>query len=202
MLKSYGEAYHKGTNLNIMEETLTKPAPLSTKYQLFVDGIVEHGNITRAAKDAGYSERSAHVQGSRLMKHVKIRAYLAQINEISSAKAGVTQQYVITNLKEMVDRCMQHARVLDKKGNQVYIETPSGDIVPAYTFNSAGAAKGLELLGKHLGTFDKDAAKEDERPAFVGISINMGEGTVKMIAGSAGIVQGQAEIGPPENVKM
>jgi hypothetical protein len=56
--------------------------------------------------------------------------------------------------------------------------------VPAYTFNSAGAAKGLELLGKHLGTFDKDKERDGERPAFVGISINMGEGTVKMVAAS------------------
>ncbi len=182
-----------------MEETLTKLEPLSVKYQLFADGVIEHGNITKAAKDAGYSERSAHVQGSRLMRHVKIKAYLAQISAISSAKSGITQEYVLHTLKEMVERCMQKAKVLDKKGDQVYIETAAGDIVPAYTFNSAGAAKGLELLGKHLGTFEKDAAKEDERPAFVGISINMGEGTVKMIAGSPGTVKEVLEIGPPEN---
>lgn len=193
-----------------MTKALTKPEPLSTKYQLFADGIVEHGNITRAAKDAGYSERSAHVQGSRLMKNVKIKAYLAQVRDISSANSGITHEYVISTLKEMVERCMQHAKVLDKKGQQVYIETGEGKLVPAYTFNAAGAAKGLELLGKNLGTFDKDAAKEDERPAFVGISINMGNGTVKMhtaeeqaaidvTANPAGSVKEALRIGPPEN---
>lgn len=171
------------------------------KYQLFVDGYLEHGNATKAAKDAGYAERSAHVAGSRLVRNIKIKAYLKQINEISTARSGVTHAYVIDNLREMVERCMQHAKVLDKRGQQVYIEAADGKLVPAYTFNSAGAAKGLELLGKHLGTFDKDLAKEDERPAFVGISINMGDGTVKMIAGSPGTVKSQAEIGPPENVK-
>lgn len=156
---------------------------------MFADGIIEHGHITRAAKDAGYAERSAHVQGSRLKNHPKIKAYLAQVSQISQEKSGVNSEYVISTLKEMVERCMQKAKVLDKKGEQVFIETPSGDIVPAYTFNSAGAAKGLELIGKHLGTFDKDKAKEDERPAFVGISINMGEGTVKMVTASGGSVR-------------
>ena len=171
-----------------MDDTLTKPEPLSAKYQLFADGIIEHGNITKAAKDAGYSERSAHVQGSRLMKNVKIMTYLRQIGEISAGNSGVNHQYVLSTLKEMVERCMQKAKVLDKKGDQVYIETAKGDIVPAYTFNAAGVAKGCELLGKHLGTFEGDGDKKDQRPAFVGISINMGDGTVKMIAGT----------GPPE----
>ena len=184
-----------------MEETLTKQEPLSAKHQLFADGIIEHGHITRAAKDAGYSVHSAHVTGSRLMNHPKIKAYFAQINAISTAKSGITHEYVLDTLKEMVERCMQKAKVLDKKGVQIYIEAADGKLVPAYTFNSAGAAKGLELLGKHLGTFDKDSAKEDERPAFVGISINMGEGTVKMVMGSPGTVKSQPQIGPPENVE-
>ena len=182
-----------------MSEELTKAIQLSSQRQLFADGMIEHGNRTRAAKDAGYSERSARNAGYRLMKNEDIKAYLAQINEISTANSGVTHEYVLGTLKEMVERCMQKAKVLDKKGDQVYIEAADGKLVPAYTFNSAGAAKGLELLGKHLGTFEKDAAKEDERPAFVGISINMGEGTVKMIAGSPGTVKEELEIGPPEN---
>lgn len=201
MLSFWWSLIKRGVKLIIMGEDLTKLERLPKRYQLFADGIIEHGHITKAARDAGYAERSAHVQGSRLMKHVKIKAYLAQVSAISSANTGVSNEYVISTLKEMVERCMQKAKVLDKKGDQVYIETASGDVVPAYTFNSAGAAKGLELIGKHLGTFDKDKAKEDERPAFVGISINMGEGTVKMVTASGGSVEGALEIGPPENVK-
>ncbi len=174
----------RGHIFNIMTESLTKIEPLTTKYQLFADAIIEHGNITKAAKDAGYSERSAHVQGSRLMKNDKIRAYLARIGEISAGNSGVNHEYVLSTLKEMVERCMQKAKVLDKKGDQIYIETPEGNLVPAYTFNAAGVAKGCELIGKHLGTFEGDGDKKDQRPAFVGISINMGDGTVKMIAGS------------------
>lgn len=167
-----------------MAEKLTKIETLPPKYQIFADGMIEHGNGRKAAIDAGYARKSASVAASRLKKNAKIKAYLEEINAISSEKSCVTQEYVLVTLKEMVERCMQKAKVLDKKGQQIWIETPSGEIVPAYTFNSAGAAKGLELLGKHLGTFDKDTDRDGERPAFVGISINMGEGTVKMVAAS------------------
>jgi len=165
-----------------MTENLINLKPLPKKYQLFADGMIEHGNGRKAAIDAGYAEKSASVAASRLKKNAKISAYLTEINAISSEKSCVTQEYVLETLKEMVERCMQKARVLNKKGEQIWIETPSGDIVPAYTFNSAGAAKGLELLGKHLGTFEKGSDPDGNRPAFVGISINMGDGTVKMVA--------------------
>ncbi len=165
-----------------MEEKQVDIGSFSPKEKLFIQGMVEHGNATQSARDAGYSQKYAKQGGYKIAKRPRIKAYLAQIRAISTERSGVTQEYVINNLKEMVERCMQRAKVLDKKGDQVYIETADGKLVPAYTFNSAGAAKGLELLGKHLGTFDKDAAKEDERPAFVGISINMGEGTVKMVS--------------------
>lgn len=165
-----------------MKVKLAKPKNLPRKYQLFADGMIEHGDGRKAAIDAGYARKSASVAASRLKKNAKIKAYFEHIRAISSEKACVTQEYVLETLKEMVERCMQKAKVLDKKGQQIWIETAQGDIVPAYTFNSAGAAKGLELLGKHLGTFEKDNDREGERPAFVGISINMGDGTVKMVA--------------------
>ena len=184
-----------------MEDKTKELTTLSPEHLTFAQGILVHGNQTKAARDAGFSDKSARNAGYRLMKKADIRLFLDQAQAITTGKALVSHEYVLSNLREMVERCMQHAKVLDKKGAQVYIETADGKLVPAYTFNSAGAAKGLELLGKHLGTFEKDAAKEDERPAFVGISINMGEGTVKMIAGSPGTVQGQAGIGPPENVE-
>ena len=180
MLKSEFIISKKSWILAKMDDKLAKVKSLPPKYKIFADGLIEHGNGRKAAIDAGYAEKSASVAASRVKKNGKIEAYLAQVNAISSERAGVTQEYVISNLKEMVERCMQKAKVLDKKGEQIWIETPQGDIVPAYTFNSAGAAKGLELLGKHLGTFDKDKVGDGERPAFVGISINMGEGTVTL----------------------
>ena len=38
-------------------------------------------NITHSAIDAGYSPKTAHVQGSRLLSNVKVSAYINAINE-------------------------------------------------------------------------------------------------------------------------
>jgi len=45
---------------------------LTAKQQLFVDDYLIHFNATRAAKTAGYSEKTAYSQGQRLLKNVEI----------------------------------------------------------------------------------------------------------------------------------
>lgn len=45
---------------------------LTGKKQLFIDGYLIHFNATRAAKTAGYSEKTAYSQGQRLLKNVEI----------------------------------------------------------------------------------------------------------------------------------
>ena len=42
-------------------------------------------------------------------------------------------------------------------------------------FNPACATRALELLGKHLGTFEPKIQDLEQRPAFVGININFGD---------------------------
>jgi len=42
-------------------------------------------------------------------------------------------------------------------------------------FNPACATRALELLGKHLGTFEPKIKDLEQRPAFVGINIHMGD---------------------------
>ena len=54
-----------------------------------------------------------------------------------------------------MERCKQAEAVLDRRGEAVLVETPSGDLAPAYTFNAMGVFKGAELLGKHLGMFNE-----------------------------------------------
>lgn len=48
----------------------------------FADFYIECGNATEAAKKAGYSDRTAYSQGSRLLKDVEVSEYIAQrLNE-------------------------------------------------------------------------------------------------------------------------
>jgi hypothetical protein len=58
-------------------------------------------------------------------------------------KVEVHKNWVVANLKSVVDRCMEAEEVLDHKGK------PTG----RFTFNATGANRALELLGKKLGMF-------------------------------------------------
>jgi hypothetical protein len=67
--------------------------------------------------------------------------------------ATVDKAYVLRNLKEIVERCMQSAPVLDRDGDQVYVETPTGQVAPAYGFDAKPAVAALKLLGLEIGMF-------------------------------------------------
>ena len=47
----------------------------------FVQNYMKTNNITHSAIDAGYSKKTAHVQGSNLLKNPKIFEYITAINE-------------------------------------------------------------------------------------------------------------------------
>lgn len=74
-----------------------------------------------------------------------------------------------------MERCKQAEPVKDRSGNPVLVETPSGDLAPAYTFNAAGVFKGAELMGKHLGMFQGDIAPVTINLPFDGWSLERAE---------------------------
>ncbi len=69
-----------------------------TKRRRFIAEYLKDGNATKAAIRAGYSPRSAHVTGSRLLKNAKVR------EAVDKATAAVFQNSVVDQarwLKEM-----------------------------------------------------------------------------------------------------
>lgn len=56
-------------------------ADLSTQQMLFATEYIKCGNATQAAIKAGYSERTAKSQGSRLLTNVDIQQYLSRQKE-------------------------------------------------------------------------------------------------------------------------
>src|SRR5258708_7692042 len=55
----------------------------------FVEGVLQHGNASKAARDAGYSERSARVLGCRNMKRPDIQAQIK--SRIESAEIDTNE---------------------------------------------------------------------------------------------------------------
>lgn len=133
---------------------------LTDKQKEFVRQYLVDLNATQAAIRAGYSMKTAYRQGADLLQKTSIREAIEKAQAKRAQRVEVTQDYVLSNLVEVVERTMQRAPVLDRKGEQVTDE--EGRAV--WTFDAKGANRALELLGKHLGIFTDKIRAEVSGP--------------------------------------
>ena len=82
----------------------------------------------------------------------KVQQYLETKRRKLEIKTEMSAQYVLQNLKDVAERCMSAQPVVNMAGKPVLDENGN----PVYRFDSAGANKALELIGKHLGVFNAD----------------------------------------------
>ncbi|MFV0891295.1 terminase small subunit [Pseudomonas kurunegalensis] len=131
---------------------------LTAKQQRFVDEYLKDLNATQAAIRAGYSKKTAASIGQENLRKPEIEKALRSATQERSQRTAITQDYVLSGIVEVVERCRQVAPVLDRSGEQVMVETPTGELAPAFEFDAKNVLKGLELLGKHLSLFaERDA---------------------------------------------
>lgn len=133
---------------------------LTDKQAAFVREYLVDLNATQAAIRAGYSERTASRIGPQLLGKTCVREAIENAQAKRARRVEVTQDYVLSNLVEVVERTMQRAPVLDRKGEQVTDE--EGRAV--WTFDAKNANRALELLGKHLGIFTDKIRAEVSGP--------------------------------------
>lgn len=124
-------------------------ATLTDKQKEFVRQYLVDLNATQAAIRAGYSVKTASRIGPELLGKTCVREAIEKAQAKRAKRVEVTQDYVINNLVEIVERTMQRRPVTDRKGEQVTDE--EGRAV--WCFDAKSANKALELLGKHLGVF-------------------------------------------------
>lgn len=106
-------------------------------------------NATQAATRAGYSAKSAHVQGHQLLRNPKVAA---RITELTAARAKATElsaEWVLERLKDTYDRA--------KRIDQL-----------------AAANASLGLIGKHLGMFVDRAEISGKDGAPLRFSLDLG----------------------------
>lgn len=111
-------------------------------------------NGTAAYKRAGYKGKGATSEAcsSRLLSNAKVASAIEKAMK-RAEKTGANAELVIRGIMETIDRCRQAVPVLDRKGENVMVETPNGKLAPAYTFEAMAVLRGYELLGKHLKMF-------------------------------------------------
>ena len=122
---------------------------MTEKQRRFVEEYLIDLNITQAAIRAGYSAKSAARIGVKLVNKSQVQKAIEEAKVKRSKRVGITQDYVLGNLMEIVERCMQRAPVCNIKGEQIQDEQ-GRDV---WQFNGRDANKALDLLGKHLGMF-------------------------------------------------
>lgn len=116
---------------------------LTPKQALFVKEYLVDLNGTQAAIRAGYSEKTARQIADENLSKPDIQAAVQQAMDRRSKKVEITAEYVLTTIKNTIERCAQAEPVLDREGN------PTGE----YKFDATAVLKGAELLGKHLKLF-------------------------------------------------
>ncbi len=137
------------------------------KHIKFADKYFETDNALESAIYAGYSPKTAKEQGYKIKERDDVKQYLAEQREKYAKKAGIDKEWIIERFKNISDRCVQAEEVLDKNGN------PTGE----YRFDSAGANKATEMLGKIIGSFEKDNEQKK-----VDVNINLSKEKIKQIS--------------------
>ena len=137
--------------------------PLTPREERFCQEYTVDYNQTKAAIRAGYKESTAAKQGCKLMKDPRILARIREIQTELADRLMLNRELVLLKMMEVLDICMAAKPVMVWSSIQhTYVE--SGE----YQIDSKGAAKILELIGKHLGMFDKKELPDgDTGPVFI-----------------------------------
>jgi len=117
------KAHHKGE--------VEPMGSITEKQRLFCQEYITDLNGKRAAIRAGYSEKSAQEQASRLLSYAKVQRELEKLMQERSKRMQIDADDVIQGIKSIVDNAIQ----INDDGNML---------------NPTAALKGYELLGKHL----------------------------------------------------
>lgn len=130
---------------------------LIAKQKQFCREYVKDYNGTQSAIRAGYSKKTASAQASRLLKNPKILEEIKKNQKELVDSSCLTEEKVISNLENVRDRCMSAVPVMEWNYEE-HDYVPTGE----YQFDSKGALKAIELLGKHLGMFNNNDGSGQE----------------------------------------
>lgn len=131
---------------------------LTPKQSAFVDEYLKDLNATKAAGRAGYSDPNI---GRQLITKPNVADAIAVRMSEREKRTEITQDYVLTTIRNTIERCSQAEPVTDSEGN------PTGE----YRFDASAVLKGCELLGKHMAMWtDKQTLQNGDGSA---ISINV-----------------------------
>jgi len=144
---------------------------LPEKLQIFINEYLIDLNATRAAIRAGYSAKTAHSQGSRLLTNVEVQGAIQAGMAARAERTGIDQDKVLQSIanlafydprdvvnwancgifiKNSEELTGDQARMVTEVNRSV---TKNGDVVINVKF--ADRAKYIKMLGDHFGLFQQ-----------------------------------------------
>ncbi len=159
---------------------------LTEKQKRFCEEYLIDLNATKAAIRAGYSSKTAYRIGAELLQKTSVSEYLNKLREQQSKRTEITADMVLKELAAIAFSDRTELAKIDSDGVVVFTPTDqlSSEIKKAIAgikegkfgteVSSYDKVRALELLGKHLGIFDKrddnadTLAKLDEVLAKIG----------------------------------
>ena len=139
---------------------------LNARQNTFIAEYLVDMNATQAAIRAGYSEKTAYSIGEENLRKPEIANAIQEQLRYREQRTLVTADYVITSLKAVAERCMVAEPIFDTHGE------PTGE----YRFDSSGANRALELLGKNLKMFTDRQEVTGKDGADLNIIVRVSDG--------------------------
>ncbi len=151
---------------------MSKGSKLTPKQQLFVDRYLVSLNATQAAKEAKYSEKTAHKIGTENLQKPAIKEAIQVAMDKLKKRNELDQDWVIKRLMWQADARM--SKVAENAGKELILKSDMTekemDCLSSYSKtesnNQMGSSesiswrvkdptKSLELLGKHIGMWNE-----------------------------------------------
>lgn len=115
---------------------------LTAKQKTFVQEYLIDLNATAAARRAGYSAKTADRIGPELLGKTCVSQAIQAAMQARQQRTEITQDYVIGKLAEIAEKDASDCQDSDLK--------------------YSSKLKALELLGKHVGAFERQEERRDD----------------------------------------
>jgi len=151
---------------------MSKHKDLTERQYIFCIEYLTDYNATRAATKAGYSEKTADSQGSRMLKNVKVKAFIDKKTKERSDKLDITADRVLEEIANIAffdirkvfqgNSLIQVDDLDDKTARAIAsvksrVEKLDGEnFAEIVEIKSNDKLKALDMLSKHIGLYEKD----------------------------------------------
>ena len=121
---------------------------LTAAQERFVDEYLVDLNATQAAVRAGYSAKTAHSCGPRLLANAGVAAAIAAAKQARAEATNIDSAWVLREAVALYQRCVQQIKPALHPRTRQQMKDGDGNLL--FTFNATAANRALELIGKHV----------------------------------------------------